>query len=113
MIAFQQKINKAFGGLKSYSTYWSGPKQEEHVYIEIDRWLKCYTQLRQYLYDKEVIDSSVKCDLDELPSLGFRKPTKSEIDFETKTNFARFIYKVVPPVRISFNKKMVEEIEIQ
>ena len=113
LIAFQQKINKAFGGLKSYSTYWSGPKQEEHVYIEIDRWLKCYTQLRQYLYDKEVIDSSVKCDLDELPSLGFRKPTKSEIDFETKTNFARFIYKVVPPVRISFNKKKVEEIETQ
>ena len=56
LVAFQQKINKAFGNLKSYSTYWSGPKQEEHVYVEIDRWLKCYTQLRQHLSDKEVID---------------------------------------------------------
>lgn len=113
LVAFQQKINKAFGELKSYSTYWSGPKQEEHVYIEIDRWLKCYTQLRQHLYDKEVIDSSVKSDLDELPCLVFSKPTKSETDLETRSGFAKLMYKVVPPFRFSLNKKKVKEIEIQ
>ena len=113
LVAFQQKINKAFGSLKSYSTYWSGPKQEEHVYVEINRWLKCYTQLRQHLADKEVIDSSVRSGLDELPVLDFIKPTKSEIDIETKSGFAKFMYKVVPPYRISFNKKKVKEIEIQ
>ena len=113
LVAFQQKINKAFGNLKSYSTYWSGPKQEEHVYVEIDRWLKCYTQLRQHLSDKEVIDQSIKSDLDCLPSLDFRKPTKSEVDLETKSSLSKFIYKVVPPVRISFNKKKVKQIEVQ
>tara|TARA_B110000211_G_C14078923_1_gene553529 strand:+ start:2627 stop:3103 length:477 start_codon:yes stop_codon:yes gene_type:complete len=113
LVAFQQKINNAFGDLKSYSTYWSGPKQEEHVYIEIDRWLKCYTQLRQHLSDKEVIDSEIRSDLKELPALGFKKPTKSEIDIAAKSGFTKFMYKAVPPYRISFNKKKVKEIEIQ
>jgi hypothetical protein len=113
LVTFQQKINNAFGSLQSYSTYWSGPKQEEHVYVEIDRWLKCYTQLRQHLSDKEVIDDAVRSDLAGLPNLSFTKPTRSVVDIESKGGFSKFMYKVVPPYRISFNKKKVKEIEIQ
>jgi hypothetical protein len=113
LVTFQQKINNAFGDLKSYSTYWSGPKQEEHVYVEIDRWLKCYTQLRQHLSDKEVIDDEVRSSLSSLPVLVFTKPTKSEEDISTKGGFSKFMYKAVPPYRISFNKKKVKLIELQ
>jgi len=110
---FQQKINKAFGELQSYSTYWNGPEQEEAVYIEINRWLKCYTQLRKYLSDKEVIDSELKLSIESLPVLGFVKPSRSEEDILKKGSVSKFMYKTVPPYRISFNKKKVKEIEIQ
>jgi len=113
LVTFQKKINKAFGELQSYPTYWNGPEQEEAVYVEINRWLKCYSQLRVYLSDKEVIDSDLRVSLDSLPALGFIKPSKSDDDILKKGTVSKFMYKAVPPYRISFNKKKVKEIETQ
>lgn len=113
LVTFQQKINKAFGELQSYSTYWNGPEQQEAVYVEIDRWLKCYTQLKEYLSDKEVINDDLKVDVNNLPALVFVKPTKSSDDLASKGGFVKFIYAIFPPYRISFNKKKVKQIETQ
>lgn len=113
LLTFQKKINNAFTDLKSFSTYWKGPGEEEAVYTEISRWLKCYQQLKAYLSDKEVIDAELNQQLKELPSLTFVKPVDSKEEISKAGGGKKFMYTVLPPYRISFNKKKVKAIESQ
>lgn len=110
LLTFQKKINNAYSELKAFSTYWKGPGEDEAVYTEINRWLKCYTQLKEYLSDKEVIDAELNDKLKQLPGLSFEKPVSSSVEITKKGGGAKFMYSVFPPYRISFNKKQVKRI---
>lgn len=110
---FQKKITVAFSKLENLSTYFKGPQQDERVYIEIDRWLKCYLQLREHLTKKNIIDDGLKKEFGELPLLNFIKPTISENEIKEKGGAAKMLYSIFPPYRISYNKKKVKQIKTQ
>ena len=74
---FQQRIFKALKDLKSGSS-WKGLSGDESIYIDIDRWLKSYTTLKDHLYQKEVIDEELKESLSKLPQLVFTKPLSTK-----------------------------------
>lgn len=111
--SFQKKITKALAELQTFSVYWKGVGEEERSYVEIDRWLKCYTQLKDHLSNKDVIDTSLKAELNLLPSLIFEKPMNSQDEIKTKSGGVKFLYAAFPPFRIRFNKKKVKGIKKQ
>ena len=105
---FQQRIFKALKDLKSGSS-WKGLSGDESIYIDIDRWLKSYTTLKDHLYQKEVIDEELKESLSKLPQLVFTKPLSTKEFLKKKGGFTRFMYAAMPPFRTGFNKKRVKD----
>jgi hypothetical protein len=110
---FQKRIFNALKELKGGSTYWKGITGDETIYVEINRWLKSYSTLKNHLYQKEVIDPELRSALNNLPQLVFTKPIASIEVLKGKGSFIKFMYKAMPPYRIQFNKKRVLEIEGQ
>ncbi|MBO73139.1 MAG: hypothetical protein CMD35_05910 [Flavobacteriales bacterium] len=109
---FQQKNFDALKDLKSISS-WKGLLKDELIYIDIDRWLKSYSSLKNHLSEKEVIDEELKARLSELPHLNFEKPLSTKEFLKSKGAFSRFLYVILPFFRVNLNKNRVKEIEKQ
>jgi hypothetical protein len=107
---YQVRISDESTGLNSFSVKWNGPQEQELIYKEIDRWLKCYNQLGEHLKIKDIPDDQIKLlQADWVPS-NFEKPTSYEKD--AVVGFKRFAYTVFPFYRIAYNKeksKLIKE----
>lgn len=97
--------------LKSFSTKWHGPKKDEAIYKEINRWIKCYNQLADHLKVKNVPDEEVKALQSKLDVFVFTKPTNFNQD--AVKGFKKFAYKALPFYRIAFNKEKAKQIKMQ
>lgn len=108
---FQIKIQTALKPLSSFSRKWNGLKEEELVYKEIDRWLKCYQQLHAQLKIKVLSDIEVQKLITSLPEVAFVKPTSLKED--NLTGLKKVLYMVIPPYRIAYNKKKIRLVKKQ
>jgi len=108
---YQVKILDESTGLNSFAVKWSGPLEQEHIYKEIERWLKCYNQLGEHLKVKDIPDNQIKqLQSDWTPSV-FEKPTTYKKD--AIIGFKRFAYTVFPFYRIAYNKNKSKLIKDQ
>lgn len=103
---YDKKIADEVRQIKSLSKYWSGFREDEPIYQEIARWLKCYESLRNHISSKSFSENEIHELIDDLTELSFDKPSTTKED-ELK-GMARFAYYAVPGVRLIKNKKKIK-----
>lgn len=108
---YQVKIQDALRPLNTFSRKWNGLGKEELVYKEIDRWLKCYEQLSSQVKMKQLSDETLQALIHQLPAVKFVKPTNFNED--AIKGVKGFLYKVLPPYRIAYNKRKIKEVKTQ
>lgn len=102
---FQLKIQSAIKLLSSFSKKWNGLQDDELVYKEIERWVKCYQQLHQQLKIKVLTDVEIQKLITSLPEVTFVKPTLTHED--NLKGVKKVLYTAIPPYRIAYNKKKI------
>jgi hypothetical protein len=108
---YQVQILTKSNYLNSFSSKWNGLKEDEVIYKEIDRWLKCYNQLSTHLKVKVIPDEEVKVSQSVLEPFVFYKPVSSAQD--NLKGFSKFGYSALPFYRIAFNKRNIKVIKNQ
>jgi hypothetical protein len=108
---YQLKILSKSKGLNSIKVKWNGPKQDESIYKEIDRWVKCYNQLGEHFKVKIIPSQEIKALQGTWSPLSFQKP--STLKEDNIDGFSKYAYKILPFYRIAHNKAKSKHIKLQ
>ena len=97
--------------LNSFKVKWNGPKQDEAIYKEVDRWVKCYNQLGEHFKVKIIPNEEIKALQATWSPLAFQKP--SSLKEDSVIGFRKYAYKMLPFYRIAYNKAKSKQIKLQ
>jgi len=108
---YQIQILDKSKSLNSFAVKWHGPKSDEAIYKEIDRWVKCYNQLGEHLKVKNIPEKEISVLQTAWSAFVFQKPTSYAQD--GIKGFKKVAYTVFPFYRISYYKKKSKGIKKQ
>lgn len=111
MRKYQLQIFASLKPLNSFAKKWKGLKEEEEVYVQIQRWVKCHNQLWKHLSEKTVNDKEVIALLSELAPVTFERP--SIVQEDSLKGVKLFFYRVLPFYRINYHKKKIKYVSGQ
>jgi hypothetical protein len=86
---------------------WSGIAEDDLIYMQLDRWIKFYEDLKIHLQKKSFAEEEMNTSISKLPSLFYTKMRSFEEDEASK--FKRVISTLlVFPRKLHYKKKLAE-----
>jgi hypothetical protein len=103
---YHQNILIEWNKIKGWEVQWNGLPKDHLIYLQLDRWLTCYNELKKHLQDRTLADEKLLEAIRALPPFVYSTiPPYSDFKFsKVKETLQRIIF----PLRLKENKKNIK-----
>lgn len=103
---YHEAIVKEWKKTKSFKVKWEGLNDDHIIYLQLDRWIVCYADIKTYLQKKEIHDADILAHIHALPQIQYQKITPYYMENLNKGK--KLLQKLIFPLRLNHNLKKIK-----